>query len=123
MNKSPKELALLAAQALSEKKGREIQVLEIGELTTLADYFVIATGSSNTQINALVDSVEKVITEQAGEEPLHREGYRGGTWVLLDYGCLAVHVFSAEAREFYGLERLWRDGKSVDLTGVITDGD
>ena len=114
MNKSPKELALLAAQALSEKKGREIQVLEIADLTTLADYFVIATGTSN---------VEKVITEQAGEEPLHREGYRGGTWVLLDYGCLAVHVFSAEAREFYGLERLWRDGKSVDLTGVITDGD
>ena len=123
MNKSPKELALLAAQALSEKKGREIQVLEIADLTTLADYFVLATGSSNTQINALVDNVEKVITEQAGEEPLHREGYRGGTWVLLDSGCLAVHVFSAEAREFYGLERLWRDGKSVDLTGVITDGD
>ena len=123
MNKSPKELALLAAQALSEKKGREIQVLEIADLTTLADYFVLATGSSNTQINALVDNVEKAITEQAGEEPLHREGYRGGTWVLLDYGCLAVHVFSAEAGEFYGLERLWRDGKSVDLTGVITDGD
>lgn len=123
MNQSPKELALMAAKALSEKKGREIQVLEISDLTTLADYFVMATGSSNTQINALVDNVEKVLTEQAGEEPLHREGYRGGTWVLLDYGCIAVHVFSAEAREFYGLERLWRDGKNVDLTSVITDGD
>ena len=123
MNQSPKELALMAAKALSEKKGREIQVLEISDLTTLADYFVLATGSSNTQINALVDNVEKVLTEQAGEEPLHREGYRGGTWVLLDYGWIAVHVFSAEAREFYGLERLWRDGKNVDLTGVITDGD
>ncbi len=123
MNQSPKELALMAAKALSEKKGREIQVLEISDLTTLADYFVLATGSSNTQINALVDNVEKVLTEQAGEEPLHREGYRGGTWVLLDYGCIAVHVFNAEAREFYGLERLWRDGKNVDLTGVITDGD
>lgn len=123
MNQSPKELALMAAKALSEKKGREIQVLEISDLTTLADYFVLATGSSNTQINALVDNVEKVLTEQAGEEPLHREGYRGGTWVLLDYGCIAVHVFSAKAREFYGLERLWRDGKNVDLTGVITDGD
>ena len=66
---------------------------------------------------------KKVLTEQAGEEPLHREGYRGGTWVLLDYGCIAVHVFSGEAREFYGLERLWRDGKSVDLAGVVTDGD
>ena len=70
MNKTPRELALLAARALSEKKGREIQVLEIADLTTLADYFVLCTGSSNTQINALVDNVEKVLTEQAGEEPL-----------------------------------------------------
>ena len=82
--KNAKELALLAARALSDKKGKEIQVLEIGELTTLADYFVIATGSSNTQINALVDNVEKVLLEEAEEDPLHREGYRGGTWVLLD---------------------------------------
>ena len=119
--KTPKELALLAAKALSDKKGKEIRVLEIAELTTLADYFVLATGSSNTQINALVDNVEKVLTEDAGEEPLHREGYRGGTWVLLDYGCIAIHVFNQEAREFYGLERLWQDGKPVDLTGVVDD--
>ena len=119
--KTPKELAMLAARALSDKKGKEIQVLEISDLTTLADYFVLATGSSNTQINALVSSVEKVLAEEAGEEPLHREGYRGGTWVLLDYGCIAVHVFNAEAREFYGLERLWRDGKSVDLTGIVDE--
>ena len=119
--KTPKELALLAAKALSDKKGKEIHVLEIAELTTLADYFVLATGSSNTQINALVDNVEKVLTEEAGEEPLHREGYRGGTWVLLDYGCIAIHVFNQEAREFYGLERLWQDGKPVDLTGVVDD--
>ena len=121
--KTPKELALLAAKALSDKKGKEIRVLEIAELTTLADYFVLATGSSNTQINALVDNVEKVLTEEAGEEPLHREGYRGGTWVLLDYGCIAIHVFNQEAREFYGLERLWQDGKPVDLTGVVDDRD
>ena len=119
--KTPRELALLAAKALSDKKGKEIRVLEITELTTLADYFVLATGSSNTQINALVDNVEKVLTEEAGEEPLHREGYRGGTWVLLDYGCIAIHVFNQEAREFYGLERLWQDGKPVDLTGVVDD--
>ena len=119
--KTPKELALLAAKALSDKKGKEIRVLEIAELTTLADYFVLATGSSNTQINALVDNVEKVLTEEAGEEPLHREGYRGGTWVLLDYGCIAIHVFNQEAREFYGLERLWQDGKPVDRTGVVDD--
>ena len=119
--KSAKELALLAARALADKKAKEIQALEIGDLTTLAEYFVIATGSSNTQINALVDNVEKVLHEEAGEEALHREGYRGGTWVLLDYGCIAVHVFSAEAREFYGLERLWRDGKPLDISEVLEE--
>ena len=119
--KSAKELALLAARALADKKAKEIQALEIGDLTTLAEYFVIATGSSNTQINALVDNVEKVMHEEAGEEALHREGYRGGTWVLLDYGCIAVHVFSAEAREFYGLERLWRDGKPLDISAVLEE--
>ena len=118
--KNAKELALLAARALSDKKGKEIQVLEIGELTTLADYFVIATGSSNTQINALCGSVEKLLEEQAGEKPLRREGYRDGTWVLLDYGCICVHVFSAEARAFYDLERLWADGKPLDLSDVLT---
>ena len=117
--KEPKEMALLAAKALSDKKGREIQVLEIGELTTLADYFVLATGSSNTQINALVDNVEKVLHEEAGEDPLHREGYRGGTWVLLDYGCVVVHVFNDEARKFYSLEHLWADGEEVDLSAIL----
>ena len=116
---TPKELAILAAKALDEKKGKEISAIEITDITTLADYFVIATGSSNTQINALVDNVEKVLREEAQEEPLHREGYRAGTWVLLDYGCIAIHVFNAEAREFYGLERLWRDGKPLDLTGIV----
>ena len=111
--KTPKELALLAARALSDKKGAQIQVLEIGDLTTLADYFVLATGSSNTQINALVDNVEKVLHEEAEEEPLHREGYRGGTWVLLDYGSVIVHVFTPEAHDFYDLEHLWADAKEL----------
>ena len=119
--KSAKELALLAARALADKKAKEIPALEIGDLTTLAEYFVIATGASNTQINALVDNVEKVLHEEAGEEALHREGYRGGTWVLLDYGCIAVHVFSSEAREFYGLERLWRDGKPLDISDILEE--
>jgi len=115
----PKEMALLAAKALDAKKGKDIKVLEIDKITTLADYFVICTGASNTQINALCDEVEKELTA-AGEEPLHREGYRGGTWVLLDYGCVAVHVFNGEARQFYSLEHLWADGKEVDLSGVIS---
>lgn len=115
-----REMAEIAVKALDSKKGKEIRLIRIDKITTLAEYFVICTGTSNTQINALCDAVEKELTEK-GEEPLHREGYRGGTWVLLDYGCIAVHVFNHEAREFYGLERLWRDGKPLDLTGVTDD--
>ena len=118
---TPKEMALTAAKALDEKKGGDIAAIEITEQTTLADYFVIATGNSNTQINALCGAVEKAMKEQAGEDPLRREGDRDGTWVLLDYGCVVVHVCSAEAREFYSLERLWHDGKPVDLSGVLTE--
>ena len=117
---TPKELAMIAVKALDEKKGREIAAIQVTEQTTLADYFVIATGSSNTQINALCGAVEKAMKEQAGEDPMRREGYRDGTWVLLDYGCVIVHVFSPEAREYYSLERLWSDGTPVDLTGVLT---
>ena len=113
---SPKELAVIAAEALDDKKGREIAAIEITDLTTLADYFVIATGSSNTQINALCDAVEKAMKERADLAPLHREGHRDGTWVLLDYGSIAVHIFSEEARAFYSLERLWSDGKPLDLS-------
>lgn len=116
---TPKEIALTAVRALDGKKGKEIAAIEIADLTTLADYFVIASGTSNTQINALCDAVEKELKEQ-GELPLRREGHREGTWVLLDYGCVAVHVFSQEAREFYDLERLWRDGKRLDLSDVLT---
>ena len=115
-----KELAEIAVRALDDKKGKEIRLIRIDKITTLAEYFVICTGSSNTQINALCDEVKKRLPEN-GEEPLHREGYRGGTWVLLDYGCIAIHVFNQEARAFYGLERLWQDGKSVDLSGVIDE--
>ena len=113
---TPKELALIAVKALDEKKGKEISAIEI------TDYFVICTGGSNTQINALCGAVEKAVKEQAGAAPLHRSGYRDGTWVLLDYGCLAVHVFSSEAREFYALDSLWADGIPLDLSSILTAG-
>jgi ribosome-associated protein len=118
---TPKEMALTAAKALDEKKGLEISAVEITDLSSLADYFVFATGSSNTQINALCGAVEKALDEQ-GVPVLRREGHRDGTWVLLDYGDIVVHVFSKEAREFYSLERLWSDGKPLDLTGVVAEG-
>ena len=117
---SPKEMAVLAAKALGAKKGEEIKIMEVTELTTLADYFVICTGGSTTQINALCDAVEEALDTQGGEKPLHREGHRGGIWVLLDYGCVVVHVFNAEAREFYSLERLWSDGKPLDMSEILT---
>ena len=114
-----KEMALLAAKALDSKKGAEIKVMEVTELTSLADYFVICTGGSTTQINALCDAVEEKLEVEGGEKPLHREGHRGGIWVLLDYGCIVVHVFNDEAREFYSLERLWNDGIPMDLSDVL----
>ena len=116
---SPKEIALQAAKALDSKKGADIKVMEVTDLTSLADYFVICTGSSTTQINALCDCVEEKLETECGEKALRREGHRGGIWVLIDYGCVVVHVFNNEAREFYGLERLWNDGKVVDLSDVI----
>ena len=117
---TPKEMALCAAKALDEKKGKEISAIEITDLTALADYFVFCTGSSNTQINALCGAVEKNLEEEGGVKVLRREGYRDGTWVLLDYGDIVVHVFSQEAREFYSLERLWKDGNPLDLSAVLT---
>ena len=113
-----RELAEIAVKALDSKKGKEIRLIRIDKITTLAEYFVICTGTSNTQINALCDAVEKELTEK-GEEPLHREGYRGGTWVLLDYGCVVVHVFNDEARKFYSLEHLWAVGEEVDLSAIL----
>lgn len=115
---TPKEMALMAAKALDSKKGVNIKVMDVMGLTSLADYFVICSGTSNTQINALCDAVEKEINE-AGEETLHREGYRGGTWVLLDFGSVVVHVFNNEAREFYSLERLWQGGTELDISDIL----
>lgn len=109
-----KEMIALAVRALDAKKGKDIKVLYTADQTTLADYFVICTGTSNTQVKALSDAVEDAMTK-AGEEPHHVEGHRGGQWTLLDYSAIVVHVFTEEAREFYALERLWSDATPVDL--------
>ena len=118
-----KEYALVAARAIDEKKGTDIVIQDVSKLLKVTDYFVIATGANNRRVDAIAEEVEDKLREQCGIKPISREGKDEQEWILLDYGCIAVHVFSGEARVFYGLERLWRDGKSVDLTGVITDGD
>ena len=103
---TPKELALRAAKALDDRKGLKIRLLQVTDVTSIADYFLICTGTSNTHVKTLCDSVEPL---------LHREGHRGGTWVLLDFGCLVVHVFTEETRAFYDLERLWNDATPVPI--------
>ena len=115
---TPKEVALHAVKALDDHKGVDIRMLEITDVTTLADHFVICTGTSSTHVKSLCDSVEKAMDE-AGEPVLRREGHRSGTWVLLDYGCLVVHVFTEETRQFYDLERLWSDARKIDLESII----
>ena len=116
--KTPKDVAAIAAKALDDKKGVDISLLEIAQVTSLADHFLICTGTSSTHVKALCDAVEEALDE-AGEPALRREGHRSGTWVLLDYGCLVVHVFTEETRQFYDLERLWSDAKKVDLESIL----
>jgi ribosome-associated protein len=112
---TPKEMAIRLAQVLEEKKGKKILVLQMDDLTTLADYFVICTGTSAPQLKAMADACEKAMKEE-NILPHHIEGHRGGTWILQDYADVILHLFSEEAREFYNLDRLWADAKEVDLT-------
>ena len=111
------ELAAVIVKALDAKKGENIQLLKTQELTTLADYFVICTASSSTHVKTLTDAVEAA-ADDVGEPVLRREGHRSGSWVLLDYGCVIVHVFQDEARKFYDLERLWSDAEGVDISDM-----
>ena len=113
-----KEVAIHVTKALDEKKGLDIKLLKIDKVSSLADYFLICTGTSNTHVKTLCDYAEYAM-EQLGEPMLGREGHRGNAWELLDYGSVVVHVFTEEAREFYALERLWADGEQVDISGII----
>ncbi|MBR3289916.1 MAG: ribosome silencing factor [Clostridia bacterium] len=114
----PKALCKLAVQSLDKHKAVDIRVIRISELSSIADYFVIAEGTSSTQVRSLSDYMETELSEQ-GVQPLHTEGYRGSSWVLLDYGCVVVHVFQKEARDYYNLEHLWKDGTPVPLEEFI----
>ena len=105
MNQS-KEMAKLAYTALSDKKGEDIQIIDISGVSVLADYFLIVNGNSDSQVRALVENVE---------EKMHKAGYASGRWVLLDFGDIIVHVFDRENRQFYNLERIWKDGHHVSV--------
>ena len=114
---TPEQIAAIAAHALEEKKAKDVKILKTAEQTVLADYFVICSGSTAPHIKALVDEVDKELSE-AGEPPVRREGLRSDIWVLMDFGSVIVHVFTDEARKFYNLERLWSDSEEVDLSSL-----
>ena len=116
---TPREIAIRLAKVLDDKKGQEILVLETDAVTSLADYFVLCTGTSAPQLKALADACEMAMKEEE-VLPHHIEGHRGGTWILQDYADVVLHLFSEEAREFYSLDRLWADAKVVDLSEHLT---
>ena len=112
------EMAIALAKALDGKKGQDIKVLKTEELTTLADYFVLCTATSSTQVKAMSDACEEAM-EKNGEQVHHIEGHRGGTWLLMDFSSVVVHVCTDEARKFYDLERLWGDAQEIDLAQAL----
>ena len=109
-----KEMARIAWNALSDKKGEDIKIIDITGISVLADYFIIANGNSDSQVNALVDNVEEEL-HKAGYPLKQREGQASGSWVLLDFGDIIVHVFDRENRLYYDLERIWKDGKDISV--------
>ena len=112
-----KKMAKLAYEALDDRKGEDIKVIDISKVSTIADYFIIANGSNSNQVSALVDSVEDKLAKE-GFYAKQREGVGLGSWVLLDFSEIIVHVFDKENRLFYDLERVWRDGVSVDVDNL-----
>lgn len=112
------ELAEQTVRILDVKKAEDLRLIRIADISVLADYFVIATGTSSTHVKSLADEVEFKL-KGLGVEAARKEGYRSNSWILLDYGSVVVHVFTPESRSFYDLDRLWRDGESIDISGLL----
>ncbi len=112
------ELLAEAVKILDEKKAEDIRVIEIGDLTIIADYFIIANGISTTHTKALADEVEFRLKEK-GMEPRQIQGNNGGGWIVMDYSDIVIHIFCKEMRDFYNLERLWSDGRIVDISKYL----
>lgn len=117
------ELTKAIVKILDSKKAQDIEAIGIRDLSIIADYFVIASGSNTTQVKALADEVEYKLKTDFGIEPQRVEGYRSSSWILVDYGNVIVHVFYGETREFYSLERLWTDGERLSLDELLQDGE
>jgi ribosome-associated protein len=112
----PEEAVRLAAHAAEEKKADDLVILDLREVASFTEFFLICNGSNAKQVQAISYSIEDTL-RKAGKRPMHIEGYTSAEWILLDYGDFLVHIFSATARRFYDLERLWRDAKRVEIPG------
>lgn len=110
-----KKMAQIAYAALDEKQGEDIRVIDISGVSVIADYFIIANGTNESQVRALVDNVEEAL-EKEGFIVKQREGYGQSSWTLLDFGDIIIHVFDKENRLFYNLERIWCDGKQIEVS-------
>ncbi len=113
------EKAQAIVKILDKKKGRDIQLLEIANLSTLGDYFIIVTGGSNTQVKSLADDVDDEMHKNYAVDPTRIEGQQTAQWILMDYGDVMIHIFQEEARSFYALERLWNDAPKVDISDLL----
>jgi ribosome-associated protein len=110
----------IAARAADDKKAHDLVALDISGISSFTNYFLLCTGDSSRQLQAIADAVEEQL-KAIGIRPSHVEGYRNAEWILLDYADLVVHIFSKEARIYYDLERLWRDGKKLDVSALIQE--
>ncbi len=113
------QLALAAARTAAENRGQDLVVLDLRDITSFFDYFVIATGASRRQLHAMSEEIDRVLEKDLGDQRLGIEGYEESRWILLDYGNVVIHLFDAGTREFYDLENLWAEAKRVDLTEVL----
>ena len=113
-----KMMAQIACKAIDDKKGQDIKIIDILNVSVIADYFVIASGTNSNQVQAIVDNVEEQLG-RAGFEAKQIEGNRNSSWILMDYGDVIVHVFDEENRLFYDLERIWRDGKVLEMDAFL----
>lgn len=114
------DLMIKAVSVLDSKKARNIKVLNISPLTTIADYFVVCSGGSTTQIKALSDALDEEL-EKIGVHFIGKEGFNAANWILMDYGSVVVHIFSEETRDFYSIEHLWADAEEVDISEYIIE--
>ena len=114
----PKTIAETVVALLDARKASDIKVLEVTDQTIVADYFVLCTGTSNTQVKGFAGEVEYKMG-LAKQPPIRMEGYNEGTWIIMDFGSVLVHIFQRETRDFYNLERLWSDSKDVDISALL----